>query len=100
MLIWRDVGGGRWAFSAEALQDGALTYPIAAVRADTTDEILAVLAGRRPPDTATAPRANTEGRSLAPILAALFVVLFIIVLGRGERPAVAAERRLDRHDVC
>lgn len=86
ILIWRDVGGGRWAFYAEALQDGALTYPIAAVRADTTDEILAVLAGRWPPDTATAPRGNAEGGSPAlPILAALFVVVYIFELARRQK---------------
>jgi hypothetical protein len=83
MLIWRDVGGGRWAFYADALQDGARTYPIAAVRADTTAEIIAVLAGRRPPDTASAPPRHEAGRSGAlPVLAAVFAIAFTVVIAR------------------
>lgn len=55
LLVWREVREGHWEFYAEALHDGSLGYPQAAVRANTTGEILAFIRGLGPPDTSTAP---------------------------------------------
>lgn len=85
VLIWRGVGEGRWEFYADALQDGALGYPTAAVRADTTDEILGVLSDLRPPDTSTAPAKDADRRDPPlPLLAALLVVTFLTFVVRPQ----------------
>jgi hypothetical protein len=54
LLLWRRVGG-EWRFYERALQDGADpdAYPAGAREADTTKEILAVVARLGMPDTAT-----------------------------------------------
>lgn len=92
VLIWRDIGGGRWEFYGDALQDGTLGYPIRAVRADTTDEILAAIRGLGTPDTSTDPPASGQPREFP--LQLTFVAGFIVALGvlgrRARRDQSAA----------
>jgi hypothetical protein len=86
VLLWRDVGSGRWEFYAAALHDGALGYPAAAVRAHTTDEILDVIRGISAPETATAPPAPVPQPGSLPTpltLAVVFVATFLIITRRA-----------------
>lgn len=104
ILIWREVGGGLWEFYADALQDGALGYPAAAVRADTTAEILALLGNLRAPDTATSAKTIAGGRaSAAPLLVALFILAFLTATvwrGPTRRPAEQRPRAVGvEHDL-
>lgn len=104
ILIWREVGGGLWEFYADALHDGALGYPAAALRADTTEEILTLLGNLRAPDTATAATTITGGRaSAAPLLIGLFAMAFLTALvwrGPTRRPGNQRPRAVGvEHDL-
>lgn len=87
ILLWRDIGGGHWEFYADALHDGALGYPPAAIRADTIERILAVIRELRPPDTSTAPKDPDRpgDLSLPLVLGGLFVVAFVVLVRPGSR---------------
>lgn len=81
IFIWREVADGRWEFYADALQDGALGFPAAVVRADTIEEILAVL-GLRAPETATTPPAVEPGLPNLTVLAGVFVLSLLAAITR------------------
>lgn len=96
VLLWRGIGGGRWEFYADALQDGALTYPTAAVRADSTDEILAVLRDLPAPNTSVADPSPQRERDLPlPLLAAVLVGVISGVLFRPWSRSDASRPRDD-----
>jgi hypothetical protein len=90
LLVWQSIGEGRWEFYRDALHDAGVGYPTAALRADTTDEILAALGGSRAPDTSTAPLRSEPGRDMyAPLLGTVFVSvgLAMLLLRRSRRNA-------------
>ena len=96
IFIWREVADGRWEFYADALQDGALGFPAAVVRANTIEEILAVV-GLRAPETATTPRAVEQGvgPNLA-VLAGVFVLSLLAGITRPGSDCAMWRRRLRR----
>ena len=81
VLLWRGIEAGRWEFYRAALPDGGLGYPRAAVRADTTSEVLAVLDDSRPPETSTETLKPERARGGDMYLPLFGTVLISVLMG-------------------